>query len=100
MSRVVIFKGKIPEIIESAHTPDYAGRRDAVVNPDLSEVDNIPMKYWKKQGNAVVAMTFSERDIVDTMERASLAPRAEKAVKVDTALKTIGITLDDLRSVL
>lgn len=100
MSRVVLFKGNIPEIIDSAHTPDYAGRPDAVINPDLSAVDGVPLKYWKKQNKSVVAMSVSERDAVDAAEQAAIAPREATARKCDQALKAIGISLSELRSAL
>lgn len=100
MSRVILFKGGLPEIIDSAHTPDYMGRPDAVINPDLSGVETVPMKYWKKSGNRVVIMTSTERDAVDTARSSQIESRASLNKKVDTALRTIGITLDEFRSAL
>lgn len=56
---------KIKEYLKSAHTPDYSSRDDVVINPS---VPNVPMKYWKQQGGAILEMTQVEKDTVDQAE--------------------------------
>ena len=50
----------------SVHTPDYPVV-DWVINPDLSGVIGIPVKYWKITGDVVSEMDQSEKDAVDAV---------------------------------
>lgn len=66
MSNVIIFRiGKTPEYILSANTPDYVNDSDAIVNPNVSSLSNIPIKYWKRSGDNVVEMNNQEKQVVD-----------------------------------
>ena len=76
------------QLLRSVNTPDFvpAWRKgepaptdgDWIVNPDLSAVADLPAKYWKLSGNAVLAMTQAERDAVDAAEAAA-AEQAQRA---------------------
>jgi len=46
-----------------------------IINPDLSQVKLLPKKYWKIDGNNVVAMNQSEKDSKD----ASILPQLKTA---------------------
>ena len=77
MSLVVIFdEGASPEkvlgVVRSANTPDYDGRTDVVVNPDISALDGIvPQKYWKHDTGAIVEYTAQEKTDQDAAEAAA-----------------------------
>ena len=84
------------QLLRSVNTPDFvpAWRKgepaptdgDWIVNPDLSAVADLPAKYWKLSGNAVLAMTQAERDAVDAAEAAAAeqAQRAADKAMVDS----------------
>lgn len=67
------------QLILSANTPEY-DVADWIINPDLSDVNSLPPKYWNIVGDAVQEMSQAEKDAVD----AALAPSAE-----DTAREVI-----------
>jgi hypothetical protein len=48
----------------SVHTPDYP-TETWIINPDLSSLTEVPWRYWKVVGDAVVEMTQGEKDAVD-----------------------------------
>jgi hypothetical protein len=52
------------EFLGSVHTPDYP-TGTWIVNPDLSSVSGVPIKYWKITGDAVSEMNQTEKDAVD-----------------------------------
>jgi hypothetical protein len=52
------------EYHESANTPDYP-IENWIINPDLSAVSGVPIKYWKITGDAVSEMNQTEKDTVD-----------------------------------
>lgn len=47
-----------------------------LLNPDLSAVDGVPRIYWKVEGNSVLEMTQTEKNIKD-LHLAALKPAAE-----------------------
>jgi len=51
-------------LIYSVNTPDYS-EVDWIINPDLSELTDVPQKYWKIVGDTVVEMTPEEKSEVD-----------------------------------
>ena len=78
MSNIAIFKtGKIPEYRISVNTRDYVVDPnvpksevvpldpDVIINPDISSVSNVPLKYWKRSGNNILEMTQSEKDTLE-----------------------------------
>ena len=48
----------------SVNTPDYP-EVTWIINPDLSAVQSVPVKYWKIVGDTVTEMNQSEKDAVD-----------------------------------
>lgn len=66
---VVVINGKL-EYIKSTNTPDYP---TAIVNPDLTALQGVPIKYWKILNGQVVEMTQSEKNAVDTAEATELS---------------------------
>ena len=50
----------------SAHTPNFEGNPDAVINPDLTLLKGIvPWGYWKRSGGVIVEMSQAEKDALD-----------------------------------
>lgn len=52
------------EVKTPVHTPDYSVS-DWIIDPDLSAVENVPVKYWKITGDVVSEMDQSEKDALD-----------------------------------
>lgn len=76
MSLIVIFDEaatpqKVLGVLPSANTPDFDGRTDVLVNPDLSALDAIPQAYWKHDTGAVIEYTQAEKDTQDAAESAA-----------------------------
>lgn len=66
------------ELLESVNTPDYSAEQ-WLVNPDLSAVADVPRKFWKVVGEAVVGMDDTEQLAVLTAEvTAAKVRRAEE----------------------
>ena len=96
MAKVAIFKpNQIPQYLESVNTPDYEGDLDVIVNPDISAVQNIDRKFWKRVGNSIVEMTLGEKQAVLDNE---LAQR--KASANDFGLDNMKIVLTALIKVI
>jgi len=69
MSNIARFKpDQTPEYLQSVNTPDYEGDLFAIINPDLAAVQNVPLKYWKRNGNNIVEMSQSEKDAITAAE--------------------------------
>lgn len=70
MSNIAIFKlNQTPQYLTSVHTPDYSSDPDMLVNPDISQVQNVPIKYWKRVGNQVKEMIIAEKAALDLAEK-------------------------------
>ena len=69
MSNIAIFKtGKTPQYLKSVNTPDYSGDPDVLVNPDISLLDNVSLKYWKRVGDLIEEMTVAEKQAITNAE--------------------------------
>lgn len=69
MANVAIFKnGEKPKYLRSVNTPDYEGDYDVLINPDISSVAGVPLKYWKRNVDSIEEMTISEKSDVDAAE--------------------------------
>lgn len=69
MASIALFTpNQTPQYLPSAHTPDYEGNPDAIINPNVSAVQNVPLKYWKRSGNTILEMTLAEKQSVDAAE--------------------------------
>lgn len=66
MANVVLFNPT--QYLKSVNTPDYENNPNAIINPDISSVQSVPLKYWKRSGNIVVEMTTLEKQAVDQAE--------------------------------
>ena len=69
MANVILFKpNQQPQYLTSVNTPDYSSDPDVIVEPDLSSVSGVPIKFWKRSGNTVVEMTQAEKDAIAASE--------------------------------
>jgi hypothetical protein len=85
MANVIIFEDGVAQYLESVNTPDYEGNPNAIVEPDLSLVEGVPMKFWKQDGDEVLEMTQAEKDAVLAAE---LQTRKARADEYNIDLKT------------
>jgi len=59
---------RVVRIIKSAHTPDWVGVPNTVINPDRSAVTEPLRRHWKCSGSpydALIDMTTQEKTTVD-----------------------------------
>lgn len=63
------------QLLSSVNTPDYPSS-DWIINPDLSAVAGVAVKYWKVAGDVVAEMDQSEKDVVDAAELAEVKKAA------------------------
>ena len=82
MSNIAIFEpNKTPQYLTSVSEGPYVvdinvNKRDQqpkdstiLLNPDISTIKNIPLKYWKKVGSKIEEMTFLEKQTIDLAEK-------------------------------
>lgn len=62
MASVALFNPT--QYLTSVNTPDYEDNPDAIINPDITAVQNVPLKFWKRSGNTIVEMTQAEKDAI------------------------------------
>jgi hypothetical protein len=82
-----VFNRTTNQLIQSVNTPDYPVL-DWIINPDLSALSNVPQKYWKVVGDAVIEMSAAEKTAVDA---ALLAVRRDQieAKTTDEVFKAV-----------
>lgn len=79
MANIAIFKpGKPPEYLESVNGAEYMtdpanndttpNSPDVLINPDISAVKNVPVKFWKRVGDTIVEMDKAEKDAIAAAE--------------------------------
>ena len=82
-SDVVIFDQQTGAVLaykKSVHTPDYANRADALINPDIRAPLSIPIKYWRYEdpvigGPRIVEMNPGQKNAADAPGLAQAAAR-------------------------
>ena len=62
----VIHRGTL-QYRRSVNTPDFPPT-EWIVNPDLSQVEKVPRKYWRIDGERVVEMSENQKAAVDGAE--------------------------------
>ena len=111
MANIAIFKpNEIPQYLISVSEGDYVVNINVdkrlqqplddtiLLNPDISTVASVPLKYWKKVNSTIVEMSQAEKDVILAQE---LVARKESAntfgagpVEIFTALiKVINLRL-------
>lgn len=53
--------GAVLNYLTSVSSPDYKGRADVLINPNLKGVSGLPIQYWKHSKGTIVAMTAQEQ---------------------------------------
>ena len=99
MANVAIFKtGKTPQYLKSINGAEYmvdptalegnvvSNDPDVIINPDISAVENVPIKYWKKVGDTIIEMSQAEKDAVIATE---LQARKDIANEFGVDVKTL-----------
>lgn len=72
MANIAIFKaGQIPRYLRSVNTPEFSSDPDVIINPDITAVESVLIKYWKRSGNNIQEMNTSEKSAVDAAEVAA-----------------------------
>lgn len=82
MANIALFKpNEDPQYLTSVNTGDYVldptVTKDKVqpkdstilINPDISSVKDIPMKYWKRVGDSVKEMSVGEKKVRDDQDK-------------------------------
>lgn len=88
MAKVALFrKGEEPQYLKSVSPTEFRDDPDALINPDVSAVSDVPLRYWKRTGNTIAEMSPDEKKSIDD---ALLAERQASAdsfgVGVDVAI--------------
>jgi len=82
--------GRVTQHLPSVNTPDFQGKDNTLINPDLSGVKDVPVRDWIVDIENVRSMTRDEKDRRDVAE---LAIRDEQAnalqFDADLAIKAI-----------
>lgn len=90
MAKVVVFENGKASYYPSANTPDFEGNPNALINPDLSLVENIPVIYWKRDGDNVVEMSQAEKDALVQVELNTRKNLADNySIDIKTALTAL-----------
>jgi len=76
MATVVIFDpvatpNKVLSVIPSASSDQYTGRSDALIDPNLSALSSVPVRYWKHVAGSVIEMTSGEKSAQDAQDAAA-----------------------------
>ena len=74
-----IVQNRVTEYLKSVNTPDYSG--DILINPNLTNVESISMKYWKVILGEVVEMTEEEKYAIDNFLNSKSIPFKKFLVK-------------------
>ena len=60
-----IVTNMVTEYLPSVNTPDYSALPNVLINPSLSGVSGVDLKYWKVDTGSVVEMSSGEKTIID-----------------------------------
>ena len=82
MSNIAIFElNKTPQYLTSVSEGPYVvdinvNKREQqpkdstiLLNPDISALKNVPLKYWRKVGSRIEEMTLLEKQAIDLTEK-------------------------------
>lgn len=76
---VAIFKqGQTPQYLQSINGAEYLvdvnakiptpSDPDVLINPDISSVSSVPLKFWKRSNNSIIEMNQAEKDAILSQE--------------------------------
>ena len=81
--------GKVSQYRQSVNGADYVNGTN-LIDPNVSAVISVPVKYWKVVSGSVVEMTLAEKKFVDDL------PIRIAALRTELETLSIGIEADDL----
>lgn len=107
---VAIFKpGQTPQYLQSINGAEYmvdpnapegsvTPIPDVLINPNISVVQSIPVKFWKRVGNSIAEMTAGEKQSVLDAELAARKLQADDynislKIALTTLIKVINVRL-------
>ncbi len=100
-ANVLIFDPNDPDVANAAkryhrsvNTPDFSGRSDVLINPDISTVraSGAPVRHWKVSlPDTVLEMTQAEKDLID----ADSILNQQRQATLRTRLNTLNQRLTD-----
>jgi len=98
MADVVVIETNNNQYLKSVNTQDFENDINALINPDITPVLNVPLKYWKRVGNVLAEMDLAEKQVVynyKLQQRKNLADTYQIAIGIAlTALvKVINVRL-------
>jgi hypothetical protein len=85
------------QFLESVNTPDY-DESDWIIDPDMSAVDGVPVKYWKISGNIVSEMNQDEKAAYDSAHPAPIKDVSPRQMR--SALILSGVSLESIDAAL
>ncbi len=114
MANIAIFKpGQTPQYLTSVNEGPYVvdpnvpknevepNDADVLINPDVSAVAAVPLKYWKRVGDLIQEMTAGEKTTLDAAEAAAaLTARRTTASNVSNNSTADGIQMRAIVSIL
>ena len=56
---------RVLQYLLSANEPDYFDNPNALINPDVSSLNGVPVQYWKFDNGNIIEMPQNEKDIID-----------------------------------
>lgn len=69
MGNVAVFRpNKTPQYLKSVNTPDYVGDSEVLINPNVTAIEAVPLKFWKRTNGNIVEMTAGEKQAVTDAE--------------------------------
>lgn len=71
----------------SVNTPDYMDG-EWLINPDISVVDGLPLKYWIIESDELRAATTEEREYIDAVEEFNGMTTAQIKARLNTKINT------------
>lgn len=84
MADIIIYDtntGRVTKYLKSVNTPDYFGREDCLINPNLIKVEGVPSRLWRVENGTVRRQTIEERNEAQSeMTRMQEAPDKDNAV--------------------
>jgi len=87
MADVVVLEANKNQYLKSVNTTDYTESDSVLINPDISAVENVPIKFWKKgDKNNVIEMTLEEKNNISSFE---LQERKNAVDKFNINLETL-----------
>lgn len=106
MANIAIFKtGRPPEYLTSVNGAEFMtdsasndatpNSPDVLINPDISAVKNVPVKFWKRSGDSIVEMSKAEKDAITAAEL-----QARKNFADDFGIEDMKVVLTALIKVL